>query len=420
MASHAPTNENLFPPPPQDFRAALELLPQILESVWPLKTAHKKSLPRDIRDLSRVLTASRGEMHRPYWMNPAFVSAYLYFFLPWNIIRLGRLFAGLNLPTPKIPASLLIDLGSGPLALPIALWLASPQLRDTPLNILAIDTAPRPPRLGHEIYKRLAETSNQTPWPVHIARGSLFTPPRRLKIPQNHDAYQPWLLTAANVLNELPSGDTEDEANKIEQIFENWEPVLAQMDAESGILLVEPGTRLGGELIVTARKAALDLGLFPAAPCVASNPCPLMEKGKNSGYDSSWCHFNFPADDAPAWLRELTLDAGFERRDLSLSPLFLKTRPYDANSLARVISGPFPVPGLKGRGRYACSGKGLVLLENAASLPEGSLARVNPAPPFSRDPKSGALILRDGVAKTPSPRRAPRVNKPKNRGSRDL
>lgn len=40
----------------------------------------------------------------PYWSSPAAVSAYLYYFLPWNLLRLTRLLAALPLSDPRAAA----------------------------------------------------------------------------------------------------------------------------------------------------------------------------------------------------------------------------------------------------------------------------------------------------------------------------
>ena len=61
---------------------------------------------------------------------------------------------------------------------------------------------------------------------------------------------------------------------------------------------------------------------------------------------------------------------------------------------ARVLTAPFAVPGLAGRGRYACSACGLLLLEDADGLPSGHMLDVNVPPDAARDAKSGARIVR--------------------------
>ena len=54
----------------------------------PLSRNHHADLPEAIRDLSAMLTYERGGLGRSYWSAPRYVSAYLRYFLPWNLVRL--------------------------------------------------------------------------------------------------------------------------------------------------------------------------------------------------------------------------------------------------------------------------------------------------------------------------------------------
>jgi hypothetical protein len=122
-------SRELFTPLSADARRALEQLPAALDAVLPLKTAHRRDLPAAVQELSARLTCERGGNERPYWSSPRLASAYLRYFLPWNLARLIRLMGGLELPDPPAEAAqraMLLDIGSGPLTLPLALWLAKP------------------------------------------------------------------------------------------------------------------------------------------------------------------------------------------------------------------------------------------------------------------------------------------------------
>ena len=149
LPSPWPEPSPLLPSLSGDARKLLETLARALATVRPLRTAHRKALPRDIADLSRLLTVDRAELHHPYWGSPGLASAYMHYFLPWNIVRLARLLAALPLPDPRrwLDRGLrpwLLDAGSGPLTLPLALWLARPDWRSLPLGVLALDTAALP------------------------------------------------------------------------------------------------------------------------------------------------------------------------------------------------------------------------------------------------------------------------------------
>ena len=156
----------------------LDMLPEALAKVWPLNSAHRRTLPDDVAQLSRLLTTERAGLDRPYWSSPASISAYLYYFLPWNLVRLTRVLASMPLPDPRTVApeggeALLVDVGSGPLTLPLALWLAKPQWRSAPLRVLALDTSSQPLELGKTLMEVLGEMSGQPVWPVRVARAPL-------------------------------------------------------------------------------------------------------------------------------------------------------------------------------------------------------------------------------------------------------
>lgn len=437
-ASPWPVTGTLFPPLDAAAQAALARLPEALKRVRPLSGTHRRSLPEDIAALSRALTAERAELRRPYWSRPAFVSAYLYYFLPWNLVRLTRLFRGLPLPSPgggEHPA-LLMDAGSGPLTVPLALWLARPEWRSAPVRVLALDSAAQPLELGRALFAAWGELLGEPVWPVRLERGPLESLAARALPLVRGGRARPWLVTAANVLNEARparggrcgvaareegeggawedgEGDRVDE--RLERLLEAWSPLLAppvrrggdDAGADAGeapaLLFVEPGTRLGGTTMMRLREVALAGGLSAHAPCTQDAPCPLTR--------GAWCHFTFSPEGAPQWLAALSARAGLAKRSLSLSPLLLGPVPGDgacgksrggagAALEARVLSSPFAVPGVRGQARYACAACGLALLEDAGALPCGARVRLDagagdrhPEAPPRRDIRSGARIF---------------------------
>jgi hypothetical protein len=279
-----------FPPLPPAARQTLALLPEALERVRPLSAAQRRALPEDAAELSRLLTAERVALRRPYWLSPAFASAYLYYFLPWNLLRLARLFSSLPLPDPCSTGpggALLVDVGSGPLTLPIALWMARPDLEDAPLGVFALDSAPQPLELGKALFRTLGEMTGRRVWPLHTERGrigrlGLFARGLNRRFAGGHK--RPWLVTVANVLNELharpgrkrtfskiPGDDGVfaplDDGTPAADILHSFFPLPAARGPESPALLaVEPGTRLGGRTIMALRERAVEGG---------HAPCPL-------------------------------------------------------------------------------------------------------------------------------------------------
>lgn len=410
--------ERLFGKLSDNFLYGLETLPRAIEEVWHIPPSRRKALPLDIRDLSRLLTRERAELNIPYWHRPANISAYLYYFLPWNIIRLGRLLASVKLPEPaQISGSLpvLMDMGSGPLALPIALWLAKKEWRDLPLQIFACDSASQPLELGKKLFAALANMLDQNSWTVHtrvLPAEKALNAFNSLHPKIKNETFYPWLIAETNILNELITKNparnmgvhevcedtfTEDDCSRnsiLGKLLNAWLPLWKIGAGKTLALFVEPGTRLGGDAIMNLRHCAIELGFQLISPCTHSSACPLMEKTRRYGsHADSWCHFTFAANPAPQWLNDLSREAGLEKSSLSLSYVLLSPESSIVDkSSVRLISQAFKVPGLKGLARYACGEKGLKLLENAENLVSGSLTLAKAMQPFQKDAKSGATI----------------------------
>lgn len=429
--------QELFPPLTPEARRLLSLFPEALQAVLPLTASHRRQLPLAIEELSTKLTSERGVAALPYWTAPRFTSAYLWYFLPWNILRMTRLLATLDIPAPTPMAvrkgeealpRVLADVGSGPLSFPLALWLAKPEWREIPLTLLCLDVAPHPMELGHKLLMQLA--GPDSPWRVITARASVDSLSRELTKVRG----VPWLITGANVLNELkarPRSQDEGVEERLEGLVEQFSKILhAVPTKDARALLIEPGTRLGGKTMLTLRDAAQEQGLMPCSPCPHMEDCPLR-------ISRTWCHFTFDVDGAPAWLRELSEAARLRKDALSLSFLMLRPgeglrenaedapahriTPQQKSALppqGRIISAPFLVPGVNGYARYACTEQGLLLLPRAGGLPSGALVNLRPPQGGTalRDKKSGALIVEhsetamDVVPRGFAPRSAPKVH----------
>ncbi len=385
--------QELFSPLKPHIIKALNDLPKALDAVMPLQAKHRRALPQGIEELSSRLTVERGLIKQSYWSAPRLTSAYLWYFLPWNILRLSRLLSNLVLPRPEgmpikaggiLKPRVFMDMGSGPLSLPIALWLTKPEWRELPLNVLCLDTAVHPLELGQKLFLQLA--GKNSPWRIIPMRAKLET--AHLEIQKIEGV--PWLISAANVCNEIKVRQgQEDHAYNI---LENLQPALRAQDAS--LLLVEPGTRLGGKTIVNMREAALECGLTPISPCPHQQECPLDDS-------RTWCHFTFDTHGSPAWLNQLSAAAKLRKTALSLAFILLKQAELTDQTSdkavtsqdARIISAPFRVPELAGESRYTCSAHGLGLIGNAKHLPSGALVELKPNTNKGVDQKSGAIIL---------------------------
>jgi hypothetical protein len=386
--------EQIFTRPGGDFLGQLAGLSKHLDAVMPLRRQHRAELPGQIRQLSHLLTDEREDLRRDYLSDPGALAAYLRYFLPWNIYRLGVLFAGLALdPGGDTPESetTVIDLGAGPLTAALALWMARPHLRRRKLHFICVDRTPRPMRLGLDTLKSLAGKSGLEPWRITLVKGSLD---ERLR--EKAD-----LVIMANALNEVlhrGEGDLLEDADSLAAH-------LTSMLTPSGqLMIVEPGIRPSAHLISALRRGLMHRGLKPLAPCPHTEACPMSGRGY-----TAWCHFNFDAEAAPTWLKRQSEDARLTKDNVSLSFLHFsaKGRKLDVGggkSLVRAVSGPFELPasGKDGEsqyrryGQYACSDRGLTLL----SLPHrhlvpqpGTLFEATWPESPEKDAKSGALLL---------------------------
>ncbi len=339
--SHGKGRNNLLTRPGTTLLEDLGRALAAAAGAFPVPASHRKDLPFAVRDLSRLLTMERAELSRSYWSAPRFLAAYLHYFLPWNLYRLAWLLPGLDLPLRS--GSQILDLGSGPLTLPLALWCARPDLRSLPLTFICSDVAVKPMEIGRDILRRLA--GDESPWRIILRRDPLekaLARPGKGGEQGNIDC-----IMAGNMLNELSSARN----TPLEQRLEHLTGMAAERLAPAGrLLLVEPGTRLGGKLIALARKGALAHGLSPLAPCTHADSCPMLEQPTHQGpfppY-SGWCHFFHPAGDVPRALADLARHARLEKDSLALSCLLLEKPDSASETLGD------PAPATAGNGSRA-------------------------------------------------------------------
>ncbi|WP_010257751.1 small ribosomal subunit Rsm22 family protein [Treponema primitia] len=394
--------ETLFPPLDPEIRRQVDSIPALVDQVLPIPKRFRSGLSRDVAELSRLLTSGRGERNDSYLNEAPLLSAYLRYFLPWNVYRLARLFPSLSLPLSAGDA--LTDLGSGPLTLPIALWISRPDLRQLPLEFRCLDRSGPALEAGKKIFAALtgSNTAANTgcPWTIKTIRASLGEPVRFSKAK---------LLTAVNLFNELfwklPG------VSALSSFAEKQARILSSLTLESGsILALEPGVPRCGEFISLLRASLSAKGRLPLAPCPHAGPCPLpgipAAASRSEKADTKWCHFAFTTTDAPAALHRLSEEARIPKERAVLS--FLLAGPVNAAAASapepvhsdslpvRVISDPFPLTGTL-YGRYGCSARGLVLVSGkrggVETLESGTQVTLTATTPEKRDGKSGALVL---------------------------
>ena len=293
--------------------SSLSLAMKAISHTLPIPSKHKSDLPFAIRDLSRMLTQERGALNQSYWVAPRFLSAYVHYFLPWNLYRLAWLMPQLSIQLPE--HAHIVDIGSGPLTMPIALWCTRPDLRNIPLTFHCYDVAAKPLEVGKNILQSLMGEDSK--WSITVHRAPLDSAIAKLAVPVS-------LFMAGNVLNEISAAKQGTLEDRLAGIMRSMATKLA---TKGQVLLIEPGTRLGGKTVVLSRKGALQAGLTPLAPCTHVGPCPMIEQPLYSQFApqySGWCHYLYPATEAPQNLVDLGKRAGFEKDNLALSCLFLE------------------------------------------------------------------------------------------------
>ena len=382
----------------------LNSVPEIIKKTFPIPGRFRSSLPSRIAELSRLLTNGRGERSLSYLSRPELLSAYLYYFLPWNLCRLCILLPGLDLNLAA--GDRIVDLGSGPLTLASALWISRPDLHNIPLEITCIDRSAPALEAGKKFFAAIGGSGN---WKINpVKEGVDF---RKTGVTRNQKPAA--LVCAINLFNEvyenLPHNLNRGfDAKGLQQMAANSARIMHGFASPSAsILTLEPGVPQSGRFISFLRNAFLELERPPKSPCPHNGDCPL------SGAKKKWCHFSYDASNlwfgsAPEELKALSKAAGIPKERLVFSYLFTGSvsgnQAKSDSEKVRVISDAFPLPSDKShavkQGRYGCSAKGLVLLTGERSriekIASGDLAAAGKDVRFLADneidAKSGAII----------------------------
>ena len=384
--------ENMFKSLEKNENSILENFDDILQNIKPLSSKQLYQLPNLIKELSHQLTDERSSRHNGYMNQTVMLTAYSRYFMWWNLFRLTNLFRGF----PKNCFDFLkdddycLDLGSGPLTIPVALWLSRPELRKKKLTWYCTDISQTALSLGEEIYlsvmaKTLANETETQPWKIIRVKGELGTEIR------NKASF----VTCANMFNELYY----DTAKPLEEQAKKYTNTLISYATEkSMILVVEPAFPRSSRFISLTRDALIRKKFSIISPCPHTKECCM--DGRKGG---KWCHFVLDTSFAPKKLHKLSDKAGLPKDRASLSFVFAQNFEEIQNDelKIRVVSDMIKLP-QNATGRYACSRLGLTLVKsNFASskkFDSGSLISTEEATnkiesSAKIDTKSGAKII---------------------------
>jgi hypothetical protein len=344
----------LFPEPGPELCRAMEALLPLIEKTFPIPGRFRRDLAPAVAELSRLLTSARGERSLSYLNHPPLLSAYLRYFLPWNLYRLCRLLPSLELPLA--PGDRILDLGSGPLTLPIGLWLCRPDLRALPLEFHCLDRSRAALEAGKELFAALTgegglsgvlsgpglPAASRSPWTVTTICGEMgrVVPGDQRRGRRGGLQDKAALVAALNVYNEVFQPISPGDDGGLRRFADVQGALLASCAGGNGrILVVEPGTPRSGRFIALLREVLIRLGRLPRSPCSHGGPCPFPGKGLAGSFRavlsgdceeylpgpspgktaSKWCHFAFDTQSAPAVLRHLSTAAGLPKERATLS-----------------------------------------------------------------------------------------------------
>ena len=364
---------------------------EVIQGVRPLNSRQLQQLPEHIRALSHQLTDDRASRRLGYMNDNIQLSSYVRYYTWWNLVRLTRLFA--NLPASVFPTAdcTCLDLGSGPLTVVTALWLARPELRKLRLTWYCLDVSANSLSLGEDIYLSIAAKAKAAdesiePWQIIRVKGPFGTPIKQ----------KAGFLTCANMLNEL------DQASDMPPEFQTkkyYEQLQRYAEKDAGIILVEPGVPKAARTLSLLRTRYIKDGRTIAAPCPHAGECPMSGFKAYTGSKNKWCNFAFTTEDAPVRLQKLSDAAKLPKERATLSFMAVESRnnadahKNENSSNIRITSDKLRLPNYM-CGYYGCSQYGLVLV----TLPDENNTRL-PKPPFR--PKSGDLIQVQVKTKTP-------------------
>ena len=398
---------SLFPLLSEEARKTLASVPALVEKTFPIPARFRAALPSDVAELFSLLTSRRTERGASYLGRPALLSAYLRYYMPWNIYRLCRLLSALPIEIKSGDA--INDLGAGPLTLASSLWISHPYLREIPLEIRCLDRTAAVLDAGKRFFAALAPGC---PWTVKTIRGEIRGFGRqRIGALSVEIRGKPVALSAVvNVYNELFWDLSPMDKEGLERFTQSQARLLSSLTESSGsVLIVEPGIPRSGEFISLLRSSLIKENRLPLSPCPHCGLCPLPGGRPPSGHlqpKAKWCHFALNTEDAPEELHRLSAALKLPKEKAALNFILagatVEQKPvkravrheHTERVKVRIISDSFPISadslGARGYenktwGRYGCSERGLVLVT-------GSRRTLESSPPGTLE----ELVLEDG------------------------
>ena len=310
---------------PENLSCYIEALLDAIQTAFPLSAAHKKNLQYAIRELSRDLTSERTERRKDYLGMPRSLAAYLNYFLPWNVLRISQIIANLEIKLSS--GDSILDIGSGPWTVPIAFWIARPELRSVKLHWILGDRVKKPLESGKAIFTAFIQLAANLLSKSGDASGSDGASGNNSKsgdnsgdrLSKNSDqddisdsstsgktsqsgsaSYDelaqncPWeftcvreqfpslalqkrdrpfaLITAANVLNELFWDDRIHLDVRAQGVLKSF---AGNTVPGTRVLIIEPGEPRSGTMLAALRESTIIHNGTILGPCTHAKSCPM-------------------------------------------------------------------------------------------------------------------------------------------------
>lgn len=412
LIEQTPLLSSLFNPQkiPDDAKRILKNFDAIIQNNLQLNSRQLLKLPCDIQKLSHQLTDERDTRRMSYMNDKTLLSAYVRYFMWWNLERLSRLFSNVDMSQTDLQdGDICLDIGSGPLTVVSALWLSCPHLRKKKLTWYCLDLSQSALSLGENIYLSIAAKTTEatadtddapTHWEIIRVKGPLGT----------HIKQKAKLITCANVFNEV----FQSESHPLDFLAKQYYGEIAKYaDEKTSFFIVEPGVPRSARFISLMRDVFIRKKMNIVAPCSHCGECPMdgrFSKNAHSSKDADshrtgkWCNFSFPTKNAPEKLQKLSAAAKLPKDRAVLSFVFSVPAQKESNAeekndarlSIRIASDPIRL-GEK-TGFYACSKLGLILYIPKKSQPvfSGDLLSVKvPDGKLPVDFKTEALIIEE-------------------------
>ncbi|MGD9638615.1 MAG: small ribosomal subunit Rsm22 family protein [Alphaproteobacteria bacterium] len=235
--------------------------------------------------------------------------AYLASRFPATFGAAASVLSELSQRLPKFFPQSLLDLGAGSGAMSCAAIENWQSLNE----ITLVEPNAFLQSLGQEVLKNSYSNINYD-WQKITAQN--------LNIKKDYD-----LITANYVLNEI--WQEQGEKTVLKTIEHLWQKT------KNALIIVEPGTPQGQDVILATRNLLLKLGAEIAAPCPHKDDCPIA---KNYNSSEKWCHFSVRIERSKVH-RQIKSGANLSYEDEKFSYL-IATREKAKSIKGRIVGNP--------------------------------------------------------------------------------